>query len=558
MNSPSFEALVARLREKKLLQATQVHQAIQTIVAPESIQTLRASELSHITDKYGNEITLNEKQQHFTNIAATGQSAVLIGAAGTGKTTCMKAVVNAIIHSSNCRILQNHDHRYLPHDVPGIVICAYTRRATNNIRRNMDDSMKANCITFHKLLEYQPVFYEVTDPLTGNLKKTMKFEATRTPLNPLPEEITTIVVEESSMLSTELMAEVKAALAHEVQFIYLGDIQQLPPVFGPAVLGFEMLELGTVELTEVYRQALESPIIRLAHRILSGNPIPHTEYPEWTVPGELKIVPWKKKVALESAIAITEKLFTHYYEIGEYNPEEDMILIPFNKGFGSIELNKSIAQQIALRHKKVVWEVMAGFMKHYFSVGDKVMFDREDAIILDIFPNPTYTGVPVQKESIYLDYWGHDNTPKESTSEDSEDVDSLGDIDALLGAIISDDTDRVSQCSHCIKLRMLDSDTERVIQRAADVNLLLLGYVLTIHKAQGSEWEKIFLLLHNSHANMLQRELLYTGVTRAKKQLTIVCEKDSFTNGILSQRIKGNTLEEKAIYFQGRKDGNNT
>jgi len=81
---------------------------------------------------------------------------------------------------------------------------------------------------------------------------------------------------------------------------------------------------------------------------------------------------------------------------------------------------------------------------------------------------------------------------------------------------------------------------------------MLLGYCLTVHKAQGSEWRKVFFVTHQSHATMLQRELLYTAVTRAKEELYVICEPETFTNGIRSQRVKGNTLAEKAEYFKGR------
>jgi ATP-dependent exoDNAse (exonuclease V) alpha subunit len=53
---------------------------------------------------------------------------------------------------------------------------------------------------------------------------------------------------------------------------------------------------------------------------------------------------------------------------------------------------------------------------------------------------------------------------------------------------------------------------------------------------------------------MVQRELLYTAVTRAREELYIICEPESFVKGILSQRVKGDTLEEKAQYFMGKLD----
>lgn len=562
-----FAHIIAAARARKeaatlLASATSAIEAhtLETNIAnsqvPKTLDDLRNSETlsSGVTDKYGQSITYNSSQQEFITLASSHKSCILIGAAGTGKTTCMKGTVSALAQSPLTKILQNHDHKHLPHGVPGIVVCAYTRRAANNIRRNMDEGMKANCLTIHKLLEYQPQYSTVINDI-GEEKTTMCFEPSRNALNPLPSEITTIIFEESSMIGTSLYEEVIAALPdhRNVQIIFLGDIQQLPPVFGAAILGFQMLTLPLVELTEVYRQALESPIIRLAHRILSGNPIPSSELPDWNVPGQLKITPWKKKIEAEAALSVSEKLFSKLYDDESYNPETDIILIPFNKSYGTLELNKSIANNIARKHQRVVWEVVSGFLKHYFAVGDKVLYDREDAIILEIIPSPTYTGAQAQQESTYLDYWGHNNKPS-SVQESSEKGTAESDIDFLLAQVAANDEDRVTQSSHQIKLLMLDSDTEKTVTKASEVNSLILGYCLTVHKSQGSEWDKVFLLFHNSHATMMQRELLYTAVTRAKKELFVICEQDTFTNAVKSQRIKGNTLAEKAIYFQGKVD----
>ena len=560
ISASSFAAIIAKARERKLAQELLSNPSSPTPETPnvsgipKTMDDLRASENMSVTDKYGKEITYNDKQQEFITLATSHKSCILIGPAGTGKTTAMKGTVASLIQSPHTKILQNHDHKHLLHGVPGIIVCAYTRRATNNIRRNMDEGMKGNCVTIHKLLEYAPEYLETIDA-NGESKTTMKFSPSRNQLNPLPSEITTIIFEESSMIGTSLYEEVISALPDQsaVQIIFLGDIQQLPPVFGSAILGFKMLELPLVELTEVYRQALESPIIRLAHRILSGNPILAGELESWNTPGQLKITPWKKKIEAEAALGVSEKLFIKLYNDGSYDPESDMILIPFNKSYGTLELNKSIANQIARKHDKVTWEVVSGFVKHYFSIGDKVLYDREDAIILDIFPSPTYTGSPAQPESTYLDYWGHNNKPKD-IQESSEKGTTESDIDFLLAQVAASDEDRVTQSSHQIKLRMLDSDTEKTITKAAEVNALILGYALTVHKSQGSEWDKVFLLLHNSHATMMQRELLYTAVTRAKKELFVICEQDTFVNAIKSQRIKGNTLAEKAEYFKGKVD----
>ena len=558
ISSSRFAEIVAKAKAAKEALAQQSKSKSTNVGAGAGfIQTMNdirsQTNLLSTTDKFGKEITYNEKQTEFVNLASSHVSCCLIGPAGTGKTTAMKGTVAALIKSSQTGILSNHDHKHLPEGVPGIVICAYTRRATNNIRKNMDEYMKGNCITIHKLLEYGPVYNSYLDS-NGEEKTKMNFEPMRNQANPLPSGITTIIFEESSMIGLDLYAEVIAALPHDVQIIFLGDIQQLPPVFGPAILGFKLSEIPTVELTEVYRQALESPIIRLAHRILSGKTIPRGELPDWKVPG-LNIVPWKKKIDADAALEVCAKYFIKAMDEGEYNPGDDMILIPFNKSFGTTEMNKAIANKIARKNSAVTWEVVAGFVKHYFTVGDKVLYDREDASIIDIYPNPAYTGAMAQQESVYLDYWGHNNAPR-SAQEIASNANSNSDtdIDFLLAQVSkSDDEDRVTQSSHHIKILLTDSEQEKTITKAAEVNALILGYALTTHKAQGSEWEKVFLLYHNSHATMLSREHLYTSVTRAKKDLVIICEPETFEKGISSQRIKGNTLQEKAVYFQGRK-----
>jgi len=550
-------ALVQKMREAKLVvqdPTNQLPESAINVTAPatEIINSIPETNAAQILDKYGKEITLNSKQLAFVNLAGSGKSCVLIGAAGTGKTTCQKAVVQKLIQSGQAGVLQSNGHKHLISGTPGIVICAFTRRAVANIRRNMPADLQSNCITIHKLLEYQPTYYEVPDMVKGGTKTTMRFEPNRHGQNPLPSTIHTIIFEESSMLGTDLHQEVIDACPHNIQIIYLGDIQQLPPVFGPAILGFKLLELPTVELTEVYRQALESPIISLAHRILSGNKLLAGEYETWNHPGQMKIRPWKKKIDALNAVITLGSVFSTFAKEGVYDPEEDIILLPFNKGCGTIELNKIIANYLARSRGAVTHEIVAGFNKIYLSPGDKVLYDKEDAIVLSIEKNPAYAGTQPCTASATLDYWGHDpefHAPDVLSSNPDDAVDFM-----LSQVAMSEQSeDRVKKCSHIIKLQMRDSETEVKIDTAGDANALLLGYCLTVHKSQGSEWRKVFFCLHNSHATMVQRELLYTGVTRAREELYVICEADSFVKGIESQKVKGNTLAEKAEYFKGKK-----
>lgn len=541
--------LLAKARaNKEAMQAQQEPPPAEIVVSNEV-----PTNLFQTTDKYGNAITYNAKQTKFLDFAAKGESGILLGAAGTGKTTTMKGTVQTLIETNQIGYLPREcDHKYLPAGGYGVAIVAYTRRATNNIRRNVSEDVARNCITIHKLLEYEPVIYEEIDE-KGNTVKKKVFEPKRNAYYPLPEEIKVIIFEESSMVSTELYEQVVAAAPHNPTYIFLGDIQQLPPVFGSAILGYKMLELPTVELTEVYRQALESPIIRLAHRILSGKGIPDSEFPEWNIPNQLKLHPWKKRLSADVALHTAAKFFTTALDNNAYNPEDDIILIPYNKSFGTDELNKFIAQHIARRNGRKTYEIIAGFNKHYLSIGDKVLYDKEDAIVIDIKPNPTYSGKRTQPASFTLDYWGYDPVGSKQNQEEEDMTEEH--IDFLLEQVANmEDSERVRQASHSVVLQMQDTEREVTIDTASAINGMILGYAITVHKSQGSEWDKVFLVLHQSHATMIQRELLYTAVTRAKKELYVICEPDSFVKGIDSQRIKGNSLEEKIEYFKGKQD----
>lgn len=573
-NSPiSLERLAAlkasmlrRQAEIAAAASVPLNTALTTTVITNALGTLNTltntvgNDLVGIDKSTGRAITYNEKQLAFVQLASQGQSAVLIGAAGSGKTTCQRGVIQQLISSGRAGILDSDAHKHLVSGTPGILIVSFTRRAVSNIRKAVAEDMKRNCLTFHAALEYEPVYNEVIDPNTGESRNQMSFEPTRTALRPLPSSIRVVVIEESSMVSVELFKELTDALPSNCQFIFLGDIQQLPPVFGSAILGYKMLELPVIELTEIYRQALESPIIRLAHRILSGKYIPATEYAQWKTPNHLTIHPWKKKIDADNACNTAALFLKQAIDNGLYNTDEDMVLIPFNKSFGTIELNKHIAQHMARKRNAVVYEVIAGFVKSYWSAGDKVLYDKEDAIITGIEPNTAYTGSKPQPAGTGLDYWGYNGgntgSPKlvETAGEETDDIDFMLEQSLASG---SGEEERVRQGSHTIVVKILETGKELRLTSAGDINALLLSFVLTVHKSQGSEFRKVFLLLHQSHATMLSRELLYTAVTRAKEELYVICEPESFTNGIKSQRIKGNTLAEKAIYFKGKIDAKN-
>lgn len=499
------------------------------------------------------ESMFNDEQQRFISTALSRKDCILIGSAGTGKTTSIRGYLDSYLNGDKyIPTLGDVDgHKYLKTEMYGVLFVSYTRRAVDNIKRNVPANMKNNCLTIHKLLEYKPHKFLIEDPETGEMRNTMQYLPSRTKERPLPEGIHTIVFEEASMISVELFELVMKALPHkEVQLIFIGDIQQLLPVFGQPVLGKKMVELkdSTVLLHRVYRQALESPIIRLAQRILSGKSI--TAPAEWQTQ-ELVLHPWKKKISEDNAIAVLSAFIKSQYEQGKYDPSEHMILCPFNKGVGTIELNKHVAQMLAKKFNRKVHEVVAGFNTHYLAEGDRVLVDKAEAEIIRIKRNPSYLGKRPQPAATTLDYWGYNPLATQEIEQESEE-----DIDAYLDALTAGNIeDKVNSSSHIITVRILDTGIDVELTTAAKINDMLLAYVLTVHKAQGSEWDKVYLLLHHTHNTMIQRELLYTAVTRAAKELYVICEPDHFVKGVQRQRIPGNSLEEKLEFFKTKFGG---
>ena len=531
-------------------------------------------------------ITLNTEQQKFVSLVSQGRSCCLVGAAGTGKTTAVKEAITNLLSTKSIPTIQvptgNPANPKLLQGLEGIVGCAFTRKAVANLKANFPDRLHPHCMTIHALLEFAPVFYETFND-DGNLVTTMRFEPTRNRLNPLPTELTTIVIEESSMVGTDLFKQLMDAIPpnHPIQLVFLGDINQLSPVFGDAILGYKLLELPTIVLTQVYRQALESPIIRLAHRILSGKQILYPELSmeekdggQWQVKDKLTILNWKPKTSDVQAEITALAYLKREYLANNYDPFNDMVICPFNKHFGTINLSKGIANFIDEKFSIHPTEIISGFVKKYFAIGDLVLFQNEEYIITKINRNAMYRGKIQPNTDVIFDRFGNIKGTKDGKdSTDAYDTSSIPKTaDEIIDSIIANAEDEVTDnASHVIYLakpeaveqyladkenKTLSGTTELSetisIDSRGQVNNLTLAYATTCHKAQGLESKRVFILTHKCHNILLNREWLYTAVTRAKEKLTILCERDAFIGGINKQQIKGTTLEEKAEYFKGK------
>ena len=322
--NPRLMALVNAAREKHAAQLAAKQAAPEPAQSAPLPKINALTEALHQAEVRSTSMSFNAEQLTAIELALQGKSFCLIGAACTGKTTVTQEIISRLQRASHVSPLAD-DTKHLIRGNPGIVICGFTNKAVNNIRKKLPEHLQKHCLTIHKLLEYAPVYYEVIND-EGLPSTTMRFEPLRNGANPLPH-ISTIIFEESSMIGTDLYGQVIAALPmpSRTQIIMLGDLNQIPPVFGPSILGFKLAELTTVELTHVYRQALASPIISLATALrtnarragsfqtgawheLESMIVPHKLAAPITIDrgehGILTIHPWKRRVEKESALAM--------------------------------------------------------------------------------------------------------------------------------------------------------------------------------------------------------------------------------------------------------------
>lgn len=511
-------------------------------------------------------ITLNAKQLVAQDFAFQGKSFCFIGPAGTGKTTGQRAVAKALLEAgkletSNFKVADPVSGFSSTKSAPSIAFCAYTRRAAGNLRKaihkdpTLEEQLRYNIMTIHALLEYAPETY--WDSAEG--KEKFRFAPRRTAKNPL--NITHLIIEEASMLGLDLWEKLYDALPYGVQIIFIGDINQLPPVFGPSILNYALTQLPIVELTEVYRN--QGIVLENAHNILAGRMVKETK--------DFEIVRGKSDTQVgqvKMALALSNMFKTLSETIGDdglpsYDPENDIILSPFNKKggqdsgekedyhLGTDSVNKWIAQFVGDKRGAIVYEVIAGFQKLYLAEGDKVMMNKRDGVILEIRKNPQYFGREPQLAGKDLSRFGmrilgkHSDLSFDDMEHERMDYDNFS-----LEALENEKAERKQQASHVIKVDFGDGIVED-FANAGDFSpaSFSLGYCLTVHKSQGSEWRKVFILFHKDHSIMLFRELFYTAATRARTKVCIIAKDFLIKKAIETQRIKGNTLKDKLAYF---------
>lgn len=289
--------------------------------------------------------------------------------------------------------------------------------------------------------------------------------------NPLPVEV--LIVDESSMIDIPLAASLMRAVPRSARIIFVGDADQLPSV-GPGLFLGDMLEcaeIPRVRLTKLFRRDDESSITKFAHDINAAI-VPDIPEPDGITKSDAYFIPARQ---IEEAAELVERLVVEQIpkKFG-YRGNDITVLTPMNQGeLGVIALNERL-------QKKLIPDV-PGLPKLeasiQFRLGDRVVQRVNNYTLTQggVFNGDQgeVVGIDAENNALFVQLW---------------------------------DGREVEYPSHV--LYQLD-----------------LGYALTIHRSQGSEVPVVVLALHDSHHILLERQLLYTAVTRAKKLLIVVGSK---------------------------------
>ena len=343
-----------------------------------------------------------------------------------------------------------------------VVLCAPTGRAA----KRMSEATGEEATTIHRLLSL------------GKMEETLEMERVDYQIAPIDGDI--IIIDEMSMVDVFLMNYILKGLYIGTKLVLVGDINQLPSV-GPGnilkdIINSEVIE--TIELNEIFRQAAQSQIITNAHKVNSGESF--LNIPKEEIQGKLQdffyINETSMEKMLEDVISLCSGRLKKY---GNYDFFKDIqVLTPTKKGkLGTKELN--IELQNALNPNKKI-EKKHG--ERTFLVGDRVM----------------------QIKNNYDIYW--EKNGKENGT-----------------GIFNGELGRISKIDDITKqIEVQFDDEKKAWYEYSELEQLEHSYSITIHKSQGSEFDVVIMCLPPVAPMLLSRNLLYTGITRAKKLLIVL------------------------------------
>lgn len=293
-----------------------------------------------------------------------------------------------------------------------------------------------------------------------------------------PLDVDVMIVDEASMVDARLMYHLLKAIPVTASLILVGDVFQLPSV-GPGNVLSDMIQSGVVqtfELNEIFRQAKQSPIVINAHRIRHG------QFPEIrneTDENGLSEFYFIEQYQPESVVNVIVELCSRKIpEKFGYDAIQDIqVLTPMHKGtVGTIQLNQVLQQALNPQEQSP-----KGIL---FKTGDKVMHLKN-------------------------------NYAKEVFN---------GDI-----GVISEINSQSKRLSVTYDDRQVEYDSE-------EFEDLTLAYAISVHKSQGSEYPAVVIPLMPQHYPLLQRNLLYTAITRGKKLVIIVGSRQALSRAVQNDK----------------------
>ena len=348
-----------------------------------------------------------------------------------------------------------------------VVLCAPTGRAAKRMTEMTGEEAK----TLHRLLEI------------GKIEKDNEFTIMNYEVAPIDADV--IIVDEASMVDIYLMNYLLNGIYQGTKLILVGDTDQLPSV-GPGSVLKDIINserIKTIFLDEIFRQAAQSKIIVNSHRVNDGEYFLSKDEEKGLKDDFFYIKEKSQDIMLDQIISLCKGRLKNF---GDYDFFENIqILSPTKKGLlGTKELNKRLQEELNpsddTKNEKKIGEVI-------FREGDRVM----------------------QIKNNYDIYWQKGNTLS-LTYEDG-----TGIFNGELGKI-----EKIDFLNKQIKI--LFDDEKEAWYAFSDMDQIEHAYAITVHKAQGSEFDVVIMVVTQSSAMLLTRNLLYTGLTRAKKLLILI------------------------------------
>ena len=361
--------------------------------------------------------------------------------------------------------------RYFEQQDEEILLAAPTGRAA----KRMTETTGYDAKTIHRLLE-------LSGMPEDQAVKGIHFE--RNAQNPLEADV--IIIDEMSMVDIFLMHALLLAIMPGTRLILVGDVNQLPSVGAGSVLKdiISSNQFAVVELTKIFRQASQSDIVVNAHKINKGIPV--------TLDNKSMDFFFLKRydanVIIRVLIALIQNKLPKFVNA---TPYEIQVLTPMRKGLLGVERLNVILQQYLNPPEPQKREKEHG--QGLFREGDKVM----------------------QIKNNYQTEW---------------EIRGVGGIRIEKGVgVFNGDTGIIREINTFAETMTVEFDECRFVEYPfKQLDELELAYAITIHKSQGSEYPAVVIPLLNGPKMLMNRNLLYTAVTRARKCVTLVGDEKTF------------------------------